>query len=97
MRPRLKTTAISAVDLQGADGHWTFVLAKEKRKGGGQRLRQGVLTLNVGTITEKVVELANMMEEGGYAVQDTRWKSINVKSLGGGYKLFYHDVMCWKE
>lgn len=95
MRPRLKTTAISAVDLQGADGHWTIVLSKEKRKKEGrktQRLRQRVLTLNVGTMTGKVRELANMMEEGGYAVQETRWKGSNAKSLEAGYKLFYHDV-----
>ena len=52
-------------------------------------------TLNVGTITGKHRELADMMERRKidiFCVQETRWERSKAKNIGGCYKLFYHGV-----
>lgn len=52
-------------------------------------------TLNVGTMTGKGRELADMMERRRVdilCVQETRWKGSKARSIGGGFKLFYHGV-----
>ncbi|KAK3564602.1 hypothetical protein QTP86_023766, partial [Hemibagrus guttatus] len=98
------TTAIGAVDLQGAGGNWATVgrrsrgrrrvrRQREKRKGKSVGLRIG--TLNVGTMTGKGRELADMMERRKVdilCVQETRWKGSNARSIGAGFKLFYYGV-----
>ncbi|KAK3547170.1 hypothetical protein QTP86_015642 [Hemibagrus guttatus] len=103
-RPGLTTTAISAADLQGAGGHWATVggrsrggkrvrRQREKRKGKSVGLRIG--TLNVGTMTGKGRELADMMERRKVdilCVQETRWKGSKARSIGAGFKLFYYGV-----
>ncbi|KAK3507156.1 hypothetical protein QTP70_009289 [Hemibagrus guttatus] len=103
-RPGLTTTAIGAVDLQGAGGNWATVGRKsrggrrvrkqrEKRKGKSVGLRIG--TLNVGTMTGKGRELADMMERRKVdilCVQETRWKGSKARSIGAGFKLFYYGV-----
>ncbi|KAK3518110.1 hypothetical protein QTP70_033330, partial [Hemibagrus guttatus] len=103
-RPGLTTTAIGAVDLQGAGGNWATVgrrsrggrrvhRQREKRKGRSVGLRIG--TLNVGTMTGKGRELADMMERRKVdilCVQETRWKGSKARSIGAGFKLFYYDV-----
>ncbi|KAK3510979.1 hypothetical protein QTP70_027789 [Hemibagrus guttatus] len=103
-RPGLTTTAIGAVDLQGAGGNWATVgrrsrggrrvhRQREKRKGKSVGLRIG--TLNVGTMTEKGRELADMMERRKVdilCVQETRWKGSKARSIGAGFKLFYYGV-----
>ncbi|KAK3555878.1 hypothetical protein QTP86_029812 [Hemibagrus guttatus] len=103
-RPGLTTTAISAVDLQGAGGNWATVgrrsrggrrvhRQREKRKGKSVGLRIG--TLNVGTMTGKGRELADTMERRKVdilCVQETRWKGSKARSIGAGFKLFYYGV-----
>ncbi|KAK3540514.1 hypothetical protein QTP70_032471, partial [Hemibagrus guttatus] len=103
-RPGLTTTAIGAIDLQGAGGNWATVgrrsrggrrvhRQREKRKGKGVGLRIG--TLNVGTMTGKGRELADMMERRKVdvlCVQETRWKGSKARSIGAGFKLFYYGV-----
>ncbi|KAK3544274.1 hypothetical protein QTP86_009070 [Hemibagrus guttatus] len=103
-RPGLTTTAIGAVDLQGAGGNWATVgrrsrggrrvrRQREKRKGKSVGLRIG--TLNVGTMTGKGKELADMMERRKVdilCVQETRWKGSKARSIGAGFKLFYYGV-----
>ncbi|KAK3548755.1 hypothetical protein QTP70_020328 [Hemibagrus guttatus] len=103
-RPGLTTTAIGAVDLQGASGNWATVgrrsrggrrvhRQREKRKGKSVGLRIG--TLNVGTMTGKGRELADMMERRKVdilCVQETRWKGSKARSIGAGFKLFYYGV-----
>ncbi|KAK3544563.1 hypothetical protein QTP86_016937, partial [Hemibagrus guttatus] len=103
-RPGLTTTAIGAVDLQGAGGNWATVgrrsrggrrvhRQREKRKGKSVGLRIG--TLNVGTMTRKGRELADMMERRKVdilCVQETRWKGSKARSIGAGFKLFYYGV-----
>ncbi|KAK3554809.1 hypothetical protein QTP70_033843 [Hemibagrus guttatus] len=102
-RPELTTTAISTVDLQGTGGNWATVgqrsrggrrvhRQREKRKG-KRGLRIG--TLNVGTMTGKGRELADMMERRKVdilCVQETRWKGSKARSIGAGFKLFYYGV-----
>ncbi|KAK3519866.1 hypothetical protein QTP70_006701 [Hemibagrus guttatus] len=103
-RPGLTTTAIGAVDLQGAGGNWATVgrrsrgkrrvhRQREKRKGKSVGLRIG--TLNVGTMTGNGRELADMMERRKVdilSVQETRWKGSKARSIGTGFKLFYYGV-----
>ncbi|KAK3563354.1 hypothetical protein QTP86_021834 [Hemibagrus guttatus] len=103
-RPGLTTTAIGAVDLQGAGGNWATVgrrsrggrrvhRQREKRKGKSVGLRIG--TLNVGTMTGKGRELADMMERKKVdilCVQETRWKGSKALGIGAGFKLFYYGV-----
>ncbi|KAK3573123.1 hypothetical protein QTP86_014136 [Hemibagrus guttatus] len=103
-RPGLTTTAIGAVDLQGAGGNWATVgrrsrggtrvrRQREKRKGKSVGLRIG--TLNVGTMTGKGRELADMMERRKVdilCVQETRWKGSKARSIGAGFKLLYYGV-----
>ncbi|KAK3552760.1 hypothetical protein QTP86_022345, partial [Hemibagrus guttatus] len=103
-RPGLTTTAIGAVDLQGAGGNWATVgrrsrggrrvhRQREKRKGKSVGLRIG--TLNVGTMTGKGRELADMMERRKVdilCVQETRWKGSKARSIGAGFKLFYYGM-----
>ncbi|KAK3558865.1 hypothetical protein QTP86_031988, partial [Hemibagrus guttatus] len=102
--PGLTTTAIGAVDLQGAGGNWATVgrrsrggrrvrRQREKRKGKSVGLRIG--TLNVGTMTGKGRELADVMERRKVdilCVQETRWKGSKARSIGAGFKLFYYGV-----
>ncbi|KAK3527878.1 hypothetical protein QTP86_009837 [Hemibagrus guttatus] len=94
-------TAIGTVDLQGAGGNWATVGGRsrggkregEKRKGKSVGLRIG--TLNVGTMTGKGRELADMMERRKVdilCVQETRWKGSKARSIGAGFKLFYYGV-----
>ncbi|KAK3539573.1 hypothetical protein QTP70_010272 [Hemibagrus guttatus] len=103
-RPELTTTAIGAVDLQGAGGNWATIgrrsrggrrvhRQREKRKGKGVGLRIG--TLNVGTMTGKGRELADVMERRKVdilCVQETRSKGSKAHSIGAGFKLFYYGV-----
>ncbi|KAK3575200.1 hypothetical protein QTP86_020898, partial [Hemibagrus guttatus] len=103
-RPGLTTTAIGAVDLQGVGGNWATVgrrsrggrrvhRQREKRKGKSVGLRIG--TLNVGTMTGKGRELADVMERRKVdilCVQETRWKGSKARSIGAGFKLFYYGV-----
>ncbi|KAK3554412.1 hypothetical protein QTP70_023054 [Hemibagrus guttatus] len=103
-RPGLKTTAIGAIDLQGAGGNWGTVgrrsrggrrvhRQREKRKGKSVGLRIG--TLNVGTMTGKGRELADMMERRKVdilCVKETWWKGSKARGIGAGFKLFYYGV-----
>ncbi|KAK3551343.1 hypothetical protein QTP70_015024, partial [Hemibagrus guttatus] len=102
--PGLTTTAIGAVDLLGTGGNWATVgrrsrggrrvhRQREKRKGKSVGLRIG--TLNVGTMTGKGRQLADMMERRKVdilCVQETRWKGSKARSIGAGFKLFYYGV-----
>ncbi|KAK3528988.1 hypothetical protein QTP70_014117 [Hemibagrus guttatus] len=90
--------------LMGAGGNWATVgrrsrggrrvhRQREKRKGKSVGLRIG--TLNVGTMTGKGRELADMMERRKVdilCVQETRWKGSKARSIGAGFKLFYYGV-----
>ncbi|KAK3523529.1 hypothetical protein QTP70_001897 [Hemibagrus guttatus] len=94
----------SDVPPKGTGGNWATVgrrsrggrrvhRQREKRKGKSVGLRIG--TLNVGTMTGKGRELADMMERRKMdilCVQETRWKGSKARSIGAGFKLFYYGV-----
>ncbi|KAK2921479.1 hypothetical protein Q8A73_000964 [Channa argus] len=102
--PGLTTTATGAVDLQGTGGNWTTLGRRRRRRGGRCVRRQRekrkaknvgltVGTLNVGTMTGKARELIDMIQRRKVdilCVQETRWKGSKARSLGAGFKLFYH-------
>lgn len=51
--------------------------------------------LNVGAMTGKGRELADMMEQRKVdilCVQETKWKGSKARSIRGGFKLFSHGV-----
>ena len=51
--------------------------------------------MNVGSMTGKGRELADMMERRKVdilCVQETKWKGSKAKCIGGGFKLFYHGT-----
>lgn len=105
-RPGLTTTATGTVDLQGAGGNWATVGQKRRRRGGRRVNRQRekrkaksvdlrIGTLNVGTMTGKGREMVDMMERRKVdilCVQETRWKGSKARTIGSGFKLFYHGV-----
>ncbi|KAK3557785.1 hypothetical protein QTP86_000740 [Hemibagrus guttatus] len=96
--------ALERRGMKGAGGNWATVgrrsrggrrvhRQREKRKGTSVGLRIG--TLNVGTMTGKGRELADMMERRKVdilCVQETRWKGSKARSIGAGFKLFYYGV-----
>ncbi|KAI5089302.1 histone H4 transcription factor [Silurus meridionalis] len=103
---RRQTSIEGIVSRQGTGGNWATV-GRRRRRRGGRRLqrRQGkeqcrrvevrVGTLNVGTMTGKGREVADMMERRKVdmlCVQETKWKGSKARNIGGGFKLFYHGV-----
>ncbi|KAK3525958.1 hypothetical protein QTP70_011402 [Hemibagrus guttatus] len=81
LRPRLTYRAPVEIGL----------LLVEEVEDGGVRIG----TLNVGTMTGKGRELADMMERRKLdilCVQETRWKGSKARSIGAGFKLFYNGV-----
>ncbi|KAK3538624.1 hypothetical protein QTP86_008836 [Hemibagrus guttatus] len=79
-----------------------LLLVEEVEEGGecADRERRGKVglrigTLNVGTMTGKGRELADVMERRKVdilCVQETRWKGSKAHSIGAGFKLFYYGV-----
>ena len=60
-----------------------------------KKVEMRAATLNVGSITGKGTELADMMERikvDILCVQETKWKGSKARSIGGGFKLLYHGV-----
>ncbi|KAI5615411.1 hypothetical protein C0J50_10766 [Silurus asotus] len=105
-RPGLTTTATGIVSRQGTGGNWATVGRRRRRRGGRRlqrrqekeqcrRVEVRFGTLNVGTMTGKGREIADMMERRKVdmlCVQETKWKGSKARNIGGGFKLFYHGV-----
>ncbi|KAI5107453.1 hypothetical protein C0J45_3091 [Silurus meridionalis] len=99
-------TATGIISQQGTSGNWATVGRRRRRRGGRRLQRQQgkekwrtvevrVGTLNVGTMTGKGREGADMMERRKVdmlCVQETKWKGSKARNIGGGFKLFYHGV-----
>ena len=53
-----------------------------------------IASLNVGTMTGRGMELADMMRRcvDALCVQETRWKGNKAKEIGEGYKLIYSQA-----
>ena len=107
-RPGLPTTT-SGVAPQGTCGNYaTAKQSKNKsRKREGRRVKKQreawkgrcslirVGTLNIGTMTGRGRELADMMERRNVDIlclQETKWKGSKARNIGGGYKIFYNGV-----
>ena len=107
-RPGLPTTA-SGVPQQGTCGNYaTAKQSKNKsRKRGGRRVKKQreawkgrcslirVGTLNIGTMTGRGKELADMMERRNVDIlclQETKWKGSKARNIGGGCKIFYYGA-----
>ena len=107
-RPGLPTTA-SGVTQQGTCGNYATAEHSENksRKRGGRRVRKQreiwkgrrslirVGTLNIGTMTGRGRELADMMERRNVDIlylQETKWKSSKARKIEDGCKLFYNGA-----
>ena len=63
---------------------------EERKK--AKKIKLRVATLNVGTMTGKGREVADLMERRRVdilCVQETRWKGKRARCIGGGYKMWY--------
>ena len=107
-RPGLPTTA-SGVAQQGTCGNYATATHSENksRKRGGKRVKKQreawkgrrslirVGTLNIGTMTGRGRELADVMERRNVDVlclQEAKWKGSKARNIGGGYKIFYNGA-----
>ena len=105
-RPRLPTTA-SGVAQQGTSGSYAAAKHNENksRKRGGKRVKNQqeawkgkrslirVGILNIGTMTGRGRELADMMERRNVDIlclQETKWKGSKERNSGGACKIFYN-------
>ena len=101
--PGSTKTANDTVVQQGAVGKYATVGRRRKRGGKhvrdkqkrrmGRKMEVKVGTLNVGTMTGKGRELAEMMVKRKVdilCVQETKWKGSKARNIGDGCKIFYH-------
>ena len=101
--PGLTKTASGTVVQQGAAGKYATVGQRRKRGGKhvsdkhkrrmGRKMEVKVGTLNLGNMTGKGRELADMMVKRKVdilCVHETRWKGSKARNIGGGCKIFYH-------
>ena len=108
--PGLTKIASGTVVQQGAAEKYATVARRRKRGGkhvrDKQKRRMGgkmdvkVRTLNVGTMTGKGRELADVMVKrkiDTLCVQETRWKGIKARNIGDGCKIYYQAWRRWKE
>ena len=106
LRPKLSTTT-SGTAQQGTCGNYAAGehSKSKKRKRGERRVKRQqeawkgrrslvrVGTLNIGTMTGRGRELADLMERKNVDIlylQKTKWKGSKAKNIEGGCKLFYH-------
>ena len=108
LRPGLPTTT-SGVAQQGTCGNYATAKHSEnkRKKGGGRRVKRqqevwkeirslvrlGIL--NIGTMTGKRRELADLMERRNVDIlclQETKWKGNKARNIGGECKLFYNGA-----
>ena len=71
---------------------WRQKREKREEKKKVKRVNLKVGTLNVGTMTGKGREIADVMERRDVdvlCVRETRWKGAKARCIGGGYKLWY--------
>ena len=68
---------------------------KQRKAWKGIRSLIRVGTLNIGTMTERGRELADMMERRNVDIlclQETKWKGSKARNIEGGCKLFYNGA-----
>ena len=77
-----------------AKKRWKAVEKKERNeeRKKTKKIKLRFATLNVGTMTGKGREVADLMERRGVdilCVQETCWKGERARCIGGGYKMWY--------
>ena len=85
-RPRLPATASGRVNSRRQQ-------ERQQEVWKGRRLLVRVGTLNIGTMTGRGRELADLMERRNVDIlclQETKWKGRKARSIGGGSKPFYN-------
>ena len=107
-RPGLPTTA-SGVAQQGTCGNYATAkqIENKSRKRGGRRVKKQreawkgrcslirVGTLNIGTMTGRGRELADMMERRNVDIlclKETKWKGSKARNIAGVCKIFYNGA-----
>ena len=85
------------------------IRAKKKRRKASEEAARSVErktlthkggTLNIGTMTGRGRELADMMERRNadiLCLQETNWKGNKASNIEGGYKIFYSTTELMKE
>ena len=66
---------------------------KQREAWKGRRSLIRVGTLNIGTMTGRGRELADIMEQRNvdiFCLQETKWKGSKARNIGGGCKIFYN-------
>ena len=99
----LTKTVSGTVGQQGAVGKYATVGRRRKRGGKhvrdkqkrrmGRKMEVKVGTQNLGTMTGKGRELADMMMKRKVdilCVQETKWTGSKARNIGDGCKIFYH-------
>ena len=102
-RPGITTTVTSDWAPRATGGHATWMQIRggkqwrrkkernEDRKK-ARKIKLRVATVNVGTMTGKGREVADLIERRGMdilCVRKTRWKGEKARCIGGGYKMCY--------
>ena len=70
-------------------------MKKQREVWKGRRSLIRVGTLNIGTMTGRGGELADMMEQRNVHIlclQETKWKGSKTRNIGSGFKLFYNGA-----
>ena len=102
-RPGRTTTVASDWAPRAIGGHaawmqrrggkqWRRKRERNEERKKAKKIKLRVATLNVGTMTGKGREVADLMERRGVdilCVQETRWKEEKARCIGGGYKMWY--------
>lgn len=97
---------INARASPGGDAHWPRPTSVTNGRGlpvhGRGRLKKlvqpatlRIATLNIGTLTGRSRELAELLKRRRVdiaCIQETRWKGQKSRDIGDGYKLIYHGT-----
>ena len=100
-RPGITTTVTSEWAPRATDGHATWMQRRggkqwrrkkernqERKK--AKKIKLRVATLNVEAMAGKGRKVADLMERRELdilCVQETRWKGVKARCIGGGYKM----------
>ena len=102
-RPGITTTVTSDWTPRDTGGHatwmqrrsgkqWRRKKKKNEERKKAMKIKQRVATLNVGIMTGKGREVADLVERRKLDIlcmQETRWKGEKARCTDGGYKLWY--------
>ena len=81
-----------ATRMQRRDGKQRRKKERNEERKKAKKIKLRIVTLNVGTMTGKGREVADLMEQNGVdilCVQETRWKGEKARCISGGYKMWY--------